>query len=211
MSEKTIAEKLTEIAENIPIIRQKAYANGYEAGAKTVTGGYELIDDVTLSEDVNDVAFTQSKSGVPVNEYADFFVLFLGKFTASETSAVYIRANDGVWYYMYTGFAKSASSTRAFWAEINELAVGKFDGDLRQRVWKTTYPKQLLFNFLTPPKISAQGLAENNRDVVSDITISDIDPAQNEGLIEKLRLGAAGAGFAAGSRVLLLGRRRKNI
>lgn len=211
MSEKTIAEKLTEIAEGIPQIRQKAYAEGYKAGAKTATGEYELLDDVTLTEDVNDVAFAQSQSGVPVNEYADFFLLFLGKFTARETSAVYIRANSGVWYYMYGSFAKIDSETRAFWAEINELAVGKFDGDLRQRVWKTTYPKQLLFNFLVPPQISTQGLSENNRDVVSDITISDPDPSQNEGLIEQLRLGAAGAGFAAGSRVLLLGRRRKNI
>lgn len=44
MSEKTIAEKLTEIAENIPIIRQKAYAEGYNNGLSSADAyetGYE--------------------------------------------------------------------------------------------------------------------------------------------------------------------------
>jgi hypothetical protein len=44
MSEKTIAEKLTDIANNIPIIRQKAYAEGYNNGLSSADAyetGYE--------------------------------------------------------------------------------------------------------------------------------------------------------------------------
>jgi hypothetical protein len=67
MSEKTIAEKLTDIANNIPIIRQNAYAEGYEAGQQSALKSYELIDTITLEEDTVSLEITEEPDGTAYN------------------------------------------------------------------------------------------------------------------------------------------------
>ena len=50
MSEKTIAEKLTEIAESIPQIRQKAYADGYNNGLSATDAYDQGMEDGKQAE-----------------------------------------------------------------------------------------------------------------------------------------------------------------
>lgn len=74
MSEKNIAEKLTDIANNIPIIRQKAYAEGYKTGVRLVADKYELVDTITLEEDTVSLEITEEPDGTPYR-MKDLFIV----------------------------------------------------------------------------------------------------------------------------------------
>lgn len=77
MSEKTIAEKLTDIANDIPIIRQKAYAEGYGVGSGN--GKLVTIADITLEEAVNIIVIDES-TFPDIAKVKDFYIAFdIGK------------------------------------------------------------------------------------------------------------------------------------
>lgn len=194
MSEKTIAEKLTEIAENVSAVFMAG-------GGGSADNDYELIDDVTLTEDVATVSFTQDRNGNPLTNYKDFFLYFCGSFTADESKAIYIRGNNGGHYFMWNTFSKT-TTWKGFWHSIEEHEITDGDGNTRV-LFKSTYPASLLGN-MNNGAINTQGLADNNNNLKSDLTVG-IDDAK----VSSYDISSQGESvFATGSRFLLFGRRR---
>ena len=182
------------------------------AEALTTVGSndFELIGDLTITEDVAEVVWNTTDSGEPLTNYKDFFIYFLGNFTATENKALYCRANGGGLYFMWLSFSKS-TNIRGFWIMIEELIeTDKIEAYPNHatykgtKMYKTTFPNGLLGN-VREEGLTTQGLADNNRALYSDFTIGAINEP-----IEKLHIGqttSATSIFASGSRFLLFGRK----
>lgn len=173
---------------------------------------FELLCDTTITEDVAEIKWTNTDSGEPISNYKDFFIYFLGSFTATENGGtLYSRSNGGSNYHMWNYYVSKTTNTRGFWILIESLfKIDEIDSDVGSpsyegtQLYKSTYPLNLLGN-VNEGKLATQGLSENNRTVYSDVCISD-----SNNYIYELYIGQPSSGtaiFAAGSRFLLLGRK----
>ena len=199
------------IKVNTPIVDLDA-ANKKYVDDK-VGKGFELLCDTTTTEDVASVKWTTTDSGEPIGNYKDFFIYFLGKFTASVNNEVMMcSGNGGGQYFMYrTNYAKSAD-IRSFWLLIETIITtdkidsqSLFAGD-GLFIRKSTYPQNFLSNADNEGNLATQGTAGNNQAVMSDITIRNLAELP----LTELHLGTntvATSVFASGSRFLLFGRK----
>ena len=168
---------------------------------------YELLSDTTITEDVASVKWTTADNGEPISNYKDFFIYFLGKFTAEETKALWCR--NGARYFMWKTFTKK-TSVRAFWISIEQIfstdEIDSFPNTSSingTAIFISKYPKEWLSN-VTEGQLNSQGLSDNNQDLRCDTTIA----GRTDLPIKELEIGQVGdAMFASGSRFLLLGRK----
>ena len=170
---------------------------------------YELLCDTTITEDVVSVSWTTTDNGEPISNYKDFFIYFLGKFTAEESKIMWCKS--GGQYFMWAGFAKK-TSLKGFWISIEQIfSTDEIDSapNATSRdgtaIFISKYPKNLLGN-VTEGNLSTQGLADNNQDLRCDTTIMGTTDIP----LKELQIGQAAGStaiFASGSRFLLLGRK----
>ena len=168
---------------------------------------YELLSDRTLIEDADIVSWTTTDNGEPISNYKDFFIYFLGKFTAEETKTMLCKSKGQ--YFMWANFAKK-TSVRGFWISIEQIfstdEIDSFPNTSSingTAIFISKYPKEWLSN-VTEGQLNSQGLSDNNQDLRCDTTIA----GRTDLPIKELEIGQVGdAMFASGSRFLLLGRK----
>lgn len=168
---------------------------------------YELLCDTTITEDVASVKWTTTDNGEPISNYKDFFIYFLGKFTAEEIKAIWCKS--GAQYFMWKTFTKK-TSVRGFWISIEQIfstdEIDSFPNTSSVNgtaIFISKYPKEWLSN-VTEGQLNSQGLSDNNQDLRCDTTIA----GRTDLPIKELEIGQVGdAMFASGSRFLLLGRK----
>jgi hypothetical protein len=169
---------------------------------------YELLCDTTITEDVASVKWTTADNGAPISNYKDFFIYFLGKFTAEESKVMWCKS--GGQYFMYSSFTKK-TSVRGFWISIEQIfSTDEIDSAPNATtrdgtaIFISKYPKNFLL--VEGEHLNTQGLADNNQDLrcdtsimgTTDIPLKELEIGQNAN---------ATAIFASGSRFLLLGRK----
>ena len=170
---------------------------------------YELLSDRTLIEDADIVSWTTTDNGEPISNYKDFFIYFLGKFTAEETKTMLCKSKGQ--YFMWANFAKK-TSVRGFWISIEQIfSTEEIDSTPNANyqngtaIFISKYPKNLLGN-VTEGQLVTQGLSDNNQDLRCDTSITGTTDLP----LKELQIGqlaGSSAIFASGSRFLLLGRK----
>lgn len=178
---------------------------------------FELLSDITLTEDVNEVMWTQTDDGEALQSYKDFFIYFLGSFTADVSERFQCRANNGSQYFMM-GSPNKTTNTVGFWiliesvANVDQINASDSNGYTGITVKKTTFPADFLKN-VSADMLATQGLTENNRQLMSDFCITSLTrtaTGQNFSGFANLYIGqpsTATSIFASGSRFLLFGRK----
>lgn len=199
-------DEIGELAYNIVLdLPSKAYV--YEEAlsvANTVADSktdYVTLAETILTEDVNEIIWTQGDNGEVLSDYKDFFIYWVGMFDTDASGEAWIcRANAGGTYFCYGYITKYSSRWSGYWWDIKE--IGQLpDG---RTLWKSSSPDGLLLNY-TDASVGygTQGLSDARR------TTKDCISATTE-TINKLRFGSlsAGAKMVAGSKAVLLGRKR---
>ena len=167
---------------------------------------YELLSDTTITEDVASVKWTTADNGEPISNYKDFFIYFLGKFTAEETTGLRCRSEGQ--YFLWANFAKK-TSVRGFWISIEQIfSTDEIDSAPNATtrdgtaIFISKYPKNFLL--VEGEMLNTQGLSDNNQDLRCDTSIMGTTDLP----LKELEIFQGGtAVFASGSRFLLLGRK----
>ncbi len=157
----TVDSEMSDTSEN-PVQNKvvKAYADGL---AK-----YRIISDVTITEDIGTYSISQDSNGKEFDLRKMFF-LFIGKFDAAlSNKALSLRTNGGRQYLMYKGFTLTTDKECAFWLEAENFLRTNADSGIKS-TYSATLPQQFSNGH-------AQGLADNNVAVYSDISFQKIDP-----------------------------------
>lgn len=168
----------------------KAYADGLSK--------YRVISDVTITEDIDTYTISQDSNGNTF-DLRKLFFLFIGKFNATfSNKALSLRTNDGYQYLMYRGFNLTADKECAFWLEAENFLRTNNDSGIKS-TYSATLPKQFSNGH-------AQGLADNNVAVYSDISFQKINPNYPHPM-SKIIFGTHDetTKMKSGSRFILLG------
>ena len=156
---------------------------------------WELIEDITLTEDVSSVEFSASLDG-----YKSLSLFVISEFANANTVAMAIRENGGTLYFMWNNFTFRNTEPLAFWHLIEE--TGRINN---VPLYKSTYPKLMVRPVATSARgvTFVQGLADSNIDVKSDTTFNP------EGVFRKYNIFFPNAdnSFKSGGKFYLLGRR----
>lgn len=186
-----IDDEMSDISEN-PVQNKtiKEYAD------KLVK--YRVINDVTITEDI-DTFSTSKDSGGNAFDLRKLFFLFIGKFDAALTNkALSLRTNGGYQYLMYKGFTLAADKECAFWLEAENFLRTATNCGI-----KSTYSAALLQQFSNG---LAQGLSNNNVDVNSDLSLQSVSTAHPATISEVIfGIHDKSIKFKSGSRFILLG------
>lgn len=199
-----VKTKVNEMQEDIDNL-EEAIAGGSGGSLKD----YELLCDTTITEDVASVKWTTTDNGEPISNYKDFFIYFLGKFTAEESKTLWCKSEGQ--YFMWATFAKK-TSVKGFWISIEQIfstdeidSVPSATSRDGTAIFISKYPKLFLSN-VTEGQLGTQGLADNNQDLRCDTSITGTTDLP----LKELQIGqpaSSTAIFASGSRFLLLGRK----
>lgn len=187
----TVDTEISDTSEN-PVQNKavKAYADGL---AK-----YRVISDVTITEDIDTYSVSQDSSGNAFDLRKMFF-LFIGKFNAAlSNKALSLRTNDGYQYLMYRSFNLTADKECAFWLEAENFLRTNADSGIKS-TYSATFPQQFSNGH-------AQGLADNNVAVYSDISFQKMKPNYPHPM-SKVAFGVHSGTIKmkSGSRFILLG------
>lgn len=187
----TVDTEISDTSEN-PVQNKavKAYADGL---AK-----YRVISDVTITEDIDTYSVSQDSSGNAFDLRKMFF-LFIGKFNAAlSNKALSLRTNDGYQYLMYRSFNLTADKECAFWLEAENFLRTNADSGIKS-TYSATFPQQFSNGH-------AQGLADNNVAVYSDISFQKMKPNYSHPM-SKVAFGVHSGTIKmkSGSRFILLG------
>ena len=168
--------------------------------------GFELLSDVTITEDVEEVKWRTTDSGEPISKYKDFFIYFLGKFTADDTAGSFITCSGDGLYFMYKWISKSTKQ-RAFWVLVETIcSTDKIDVRPNElngtaiRIGK--FPDTLLENVGEGDDLFVQGLSAQSRNLGCDTTVFELGRLA----INEIKMASKTVIFASGSRFLLFGR-----
>ena len=160
--------------------------------------GFSVIGDVTLTENVATVRFTQDANENPIADYKDFFLYFAGKFKNDLADGLLVVASDNsYWRFAKLSCDQSATTEQTFWCWIEEVAT------VNERVIRRSlYPSELLTQ--GGVAMNASG-ASTNSPAVSNIT------ARSSGRkLVDLYITVSGVNqIMSGSRVVLLGRKKR--
>lgn len=187
----TVDTEMSDTSEN-PVQNKivKAYVDGL---AK-----YRVISDVTITEDIDTYSVSQDSSGNAFDLRKMFF-LFIGKFNAAlSNKALSLRTNDGYQYLMYRSFNLTADKECAFWLEAENFLRTNADSGIKS-TYSATFPQQFSNGH-------AQGLADNNVAVYSDISFQKMKPNYPHPM-SKVAFGVHSGTIKmkSGSRFILLG------
>lgn len=165
-----------------------------EALANVGGGDWELIEDITLTEDVSSVEFSASLDG-----YKSLSLFVVSNFAETNSAALALRVDGGVMYFMWNTFSFRNTETQAFWHTIEEM--GRING---VPLYKSTYPKTLIRPVGERAGMSfIQGLSDSNIDVKCDTTFHP------NGVLCKYNIlfPSNNNSFKSGGKFYLLGRR----
>lgn len=186
-----IDSEISDTSEN-PVQNKavKAYADGLSK--------YRIISDVTITEDIGTYSISQDSNGNTF-DLRKLFFLFIGKFdNALNNTALSLRTNGGVQYLMYKGFTLTADKECAFWLEAENFLRTNAESGI-----KSTYSATLLQQFSNG---HAQGLADNNVAVYSDISFQKISPNYPHPMSEiAFGVHSETKKMKSGSRFIILG------
>ncbi len=187
----TVDTEISDTSEN-PVQNKivKAYTDGLTK--------YRVISDVTITEDIDTYSVSQDSSGNAFDLRKMFF-LFIGKFNAAlSNKALSLRTNDGHQYLMYRSFNLTADKECAFWLEAENFLRTNADSGIKS-TYSATFPQQFSNGH-------AQGLADNNVAVYSDISFQKMKPNYPHPM-SKVAFGVHSGTIKmkSGSRFILLG------
>lgn len=187
----TVDTEISDTSKN-PVQNKivKAYTDGLTK--------YRVISDVTITEDIDTYSVSQDSSGNAFDLRKMFF-LFIGKFNAAlSNKALSLRTNDGYQYLMYRSFNLTADKECAFWLEAENFLRTNADSGIKS-TYSATFPQQFSNGH-------AQGLADNNVAVYSDISFQKMKPNYPPPM-SKVAFGVHSGTIKmkSGSRFILLG------
>lgn len=187
----TVDSEMSDTSEN-PVQNKivKAYADGLSK--------YRVINDVTITEDIGTYSISQDSNGNALDLRKMFF-LFIGKFDAAlSNTALSLRTNGGSQYLAYRSYTLAENHECAFWLEAENFLRTNAESGI-----KSTYSATLLQQFSNG---HAQGLADNNVAVYSDISFQKISPNYSHPM-SKIEFGvhSGHVKMKSGSRFILLG------
>lgn len=173
----------------------EAFGNGVE-----IPKGYELLNDITLTEDVNEVMRTKDDNGNALN-LRKFLLVFSGEFTADVSFPLLARFNYGAIYLCYKTMTFSGSSTnKSFWVEAEKYGDG---------VVRSTYSTSFINGTtITDGVIRNQGLNSSAVSTQSNLFMGYPAQTVNDKTISSWHFGAlstSGVQMLAGSRIIVLG------
>lgn len=195
--EVTVDAELSADSEN-PVQNKaiKAYID-------ETTKGYELFNDITLTEDVTQVERSLDDSGQPF-KIKKLFLLFIGKCTPNVSFPVLFRFNGGTIYQAYKTMQFTGTDYKFLWMKSEKIADG---------VYRSEYPSTFVgsssqIKISEDGSVFNQGLAGTAGEVYSNVYF--IFPPKNEAQSTgtKWHFGttsASGAQLLAGSRIIVMG------
>lgn len=157
----TVDSEMSDTSEN-PVQNKivKAYADGLSK--------YRVINDVTITEDIDTYSVSQDSNGKEFDLRKMFF-LFIGKFDAAlSNKALSLRTNRGYQYLAYRNYTLAENQECAFWLEAENFLRTNADSGIKS-TYSATLPQQFSNGH-------AQGLADNNVAVYSDISFQKRNP-----------------------------------
>lgn len=180
------------------------------AGEKTIGSGIaiphmEVLNDITLTEDVTDITRAVDDNGKPF-KLKEFFLLFAGKCPSEANGVVRLRFNGGLIYsayHRYT-FPKNTDDTnRLLWFHSKKL----FDG-----AYMSTYASQFIrdtdgTDAIVNGQIRCQGLVNSNCAPYSDLYFRfPVENTVNFQTASSWQFGVTGdLKLLAGSRIIAMG------
>lgn len=165
----------------------------------------EVLNDITLTEDVTDITRTMDDNGKPF-KLKEFFLMFAGKCPSEASGIVRLRFNGGLIYsayHRYT-FPKNTDDTnRLLWFHSKKL----FDG-----AYMSTYASQFIRDTdgndsIVNGQIRCQGLTNSNCVPYSDLYFRfPVENTANFQTASSWQFGVTGdLKLLAGSRIIALG------
>lgn len=164
--------------------------------------GYELIDEITLEEDVNTMTITQTKNGEALSNFKDFFVMFSGCFASASSGR--LRTYSGAsMYFCDMGITPTISTNYGWFIEINTIGECydvpiAADYILRKSNWASG----IISGFDVNNSIHAQGISTKTN--ITN-TIQALQKANSS--IDTLTVESTLSPFAAGASFKVFGRR----
>lgn len=201
--EATLTTQQKQISANTAGLEEQAKAletHGQAITDLTASKGFVRLAETVLTEDANEIMWTQGENGEKLSDYKDFFIHWVGKFDKEVGSEAWVcRANNGGLYFGYI-FLKKVTTMQGFWWHIEELC-----SDDTYTTWKTTLPNAMLTQYKGDFDYDNQGLSGASQQLRGILTCRD-----SSSKIEHLRFGslATGAKMVAGSKAVLYGRKR---
>lgn len=163
---------------------------------------YELIDEITLEEDVNVVTITQTKDGEALSEFKDFFIMFVGTFASA--SGGRLRCYSGAsMFFCDVGASPAVSTNYGWFIEINTIGEcydvpNAADYILRKSIWSSG----LIGGFNINNSIHSQGLSTK---IGTNNTIQALQKVYSS--LNSLTVESTLSPFAAGASFKIFARR----
>lgn len=165
--------------------------------------GYELFNDITLTEDVVQVERSLDDNGQPF-KIKKLFLLFIGKCTPDVSFPVLFRFNNGTIYQSYKTMKFTGADYKFLWMKSEKIADG---------IYRSEYPSTFVgsssqIKISEDGSVFNQGLAGSAGEVYSNVyfALPPKNEAQSTGT--KWHFGttsASGALLLAGSRIIVMG------
>lgn len=180
------------------------------AGQTKIGGGIavphmELLNDITLTEDVTDITRAADDSGKPF-KLKEFFLIFAGKCPSEANGVVRLRFNGGLIYsayHRYT-FPKNTDDTnRLLWFYSKKLFDGAYLSTYASQFIRDTDGNDAVVN----GQIRCQGLINSNCAPHSDLYFRfPVENTANFQTASSWQFGVTGdLKLLAGSRIIALG------
>lgn len=179
-------------------------------GEKTIGNGIviphmEVLNDITLAEDVTDITRAADDSGKPF-KLKEFFLIFAGKCPSEANGVVRLRFNGGLIYsayHRYT-FPKNTDDTnRLLWFHSKKLFDGAYLSTYASQFIRDTDGNDAVVN----GQIRCQGLINSNCSPHSDLYFRfPVENTANFQTASSWQFGVTGdLKLLAGSRIIALG------
>ena len=161
--------------------------------------GYEVIDDITISEGVTSVVFSNSSQ----KDYTEFFLICsMGVATDGKLQCA-IKMNGGNTYLAWKQLNASAKTTENYlwWHYAKYIGKTGVQNNKNQYAWISQFPDASITT--QDGGIITQGISSNNKSQYCDISNS---PVGNKSENYEISSVGGSSAFASGSRFILLGR-----
>ncbi len=165
----------------------------------------EVLNDITLTEDVMDITRAVDDNGNPF-KLKEFFLLFAGKCPSEANGVVRLRFNGGLIYsayHRYT-FPKNTDDTnRLLWFHSKKLFDGAYMSTYASQFIRDTDGNDTIVN----GQIRCQGLTNSNCAPYSDLYFRfPVENTANLQTASSWQFGVTGdLKLLAGSRIIALG------
>lgn len=161
--------------------------------------GYEVIDDITISEGVRSVVFSNSSQ----KDYTEFFLICsMGVATDGKLQCA-IKMNGGNTYLAWKQLNASAKTTENYlwWHYAKYIGKTGVQNNKNQYAWISQFPDTSITT--QDGGIITQGISSNNKSQYCDISNG---PVGNKSENYEISSVGSSSAFVSGSRFILLGR-----